>query len=81
MEITYVILNTQSVGKIVIDKTYLDVYRLIDKTTQTFGNLHGLSGTDMHNRFYAIEKATFGAWTWCRSATAADNKKLDQYNY
>lgn len=78
MEITYIILNTLSVGKIVIDKTYLEVYRLIDKTAQTFGKLHGLSGTDVYNRFYAIEKATFGAWTWCRPATAMD-KHLDQY--
>lgn len=79
MEITYVVLNTLSVGKIVINKTYLEVYRLIDKTAQAFGKINGLSGTDVYNRFYAIEKATFGAWTWCRPATAADNKKLDQY--
>ena len=79
MEITYVILNTLSVGKIVVDKTYLEVYRLIDKTAQTFGKLHGLSGTDVYNRFYAIEKATFGAWTWCRPAMASDNKKLEEY--
>lgn len=80
MEITYVVLHTQSVGKIVIDKTYLEVYRMIDQTVQTFGKIHGLSVTDMCNRFYAIEKATFGNWTWCRHATAAD-KKLDEYNY
>lgn len=79
MDITYIILCTMSVGKIVINKTYLEVYRLIDKTAQAFGKLHGLSGTDVYNRFYAIEKATFGAWTWCRPATAADNKKLYQY--
>lgn len=78
MEITYVVLNTRSVGKIVIDKTYLEVYRLIDKTAQAFGEIHGLSGTDVYNRFYAIEKATFGAWTWCRPAMAAD-KNLNQY--
>lgn len=81
MEITYVVLKTLSVGKIVIDKTYLDVYRMIDKTAQAFGKIHGLSETDMYNRFYAIEKATFGAWTWCRTATATDNKRLDQYEY
>ena len=79
MNITYIILYTLSVGKIIIDKTYLEVYRLIDKTAQAFGKLHGLSDADIHNRFYAIEKATFGAWTWCRPATAADNKNLDQY--
>lgn len=78
MEITYVVLNTLSVGKIVIDKTYLEVYRLIDKTAQTFGKIHGLSDADTCNRFYAIEKATFGAWTWCRPAMAFD-KNLDQY--
>lgn len=78
MEITHVVLNTLSVGKIVIDKTYLEVYRMIDKTTQAFGKLHSLSGTDVYNRFYAIEKATFGAWTWCRPATATD-KNIDQY--
>lgn len=81
MEITYIILNTLSVGQIVIDKTYLDVYRLIDQTAQAFGKIHGLSGIDVYNRFYAIEKVTFGAWTWCRQATADDNKTLDQYDY
>lgn len=78
MDITYVILNTKSVGKIIIDKTYLDIYRLIDKTAQTFGSIHGLSDADTRNRFYAIEKATFGSWTWCRPAMAFD-KNLDQY--
>lgn len=78
MRITYVILNTKSVGKIVIDKTYLEVYRMIDKTAQTFGKIRGLSGTDMYNRFYAIEKATLWNWTSCFPATSI-NKKLEQY--
>ena len=35
MSTTYVVLKTKSVGKIVVNKKYLEVYRMVDKNIQS----------------------------------------------
>lgn len=77
MKRTYIILRTKSVGDIVIDDAYVDIYRQIDKTTQEVKNKFNLNDYQTDKKFEEVERATLGDWTRCSLADDFDKKRLE----